>query len=152
MAGSLSELIGQSSTVYIMGHRMADLDALGSAVGLLCLCRVKERPARIVINLQKNACQSLIAELKAAPGYEDLFISGQDALVEADNRRHTPTDVETELKHRLHAQRILWLHHGGLEQDDTDAHIDTLARFCPNNTQIISKLLKKSKTDYCYPP
>ena len=86
MAGSLSELIGQSSTVYIMGHRMADLDALGSAVGLLCLCRVKERPARIVIDLQKNACQSLIAELKAAPGYEDLFISGQDALVEADNR------------------------------------------------------------------
>ena len=86
MAGSLSELIGQSSTVYIMGHRMADLDALGSAVGLLCLCRVKERPARIVIDLQKNACQSLIAELKAAPGCEDLFISGQDALIEADNR------------------------------------------------------------------
>ena len=86
MAGSLSELIGQSSTVYIMGHRMADLDALGSAVGLLCLCRVRGRPARIVINLQKNACQSLIAELNAAQGYENLFISGQDALVEADNR------------------------------------------------------------------
>ena len=86
MAGSLSELIGQSSTVYIMGHRMADLDALGSAVGLLCLCRVRGRPARIVIDLQKNACQSLIAELNAAQGYENLFISGQDALVEADNR------------------------------------------------------------------
>ena len=86
MAGSLSELIGQSSTVYIMGHRMADLDALGSAVGLLCLCRVRGRPAKIVIDLQKNACQSLIAELKAAQGYENLFISGQDALVEADNR------------------------------------------------------------------
>ena len=86
MAGSLSELIGQSSTVYIMGHRMADLDALGSAVGLLCLCRVRGRPAKIVIDLQKNACQSLSAELKAAQGYENLFISGQDALVEADNR------------------------------------------------------------------
>ena len=86
MAGSLSELIGQSSTVYIMGHRMADLDALGSAVGLLSLCRAKGRPARIVIDLQKNACQSLIAELKASQEYADLFISGQDALVEADNR------------------------------------------------------------------
>ena len=86
MAGSLSELIGQSSTVYIMGHRMADLDALGSAVGLLCLCRVRGRPAKIVIDLQKNACQSLISELNAAQGYENLFISGQDALIEADNR------------------------------------------------------------------
>ena len=86
MAGSLSELIGQSSTVYIMGHRMADLDALGSAVGLLCLCRVRGRSAKIVIDLQKNACQSLISELNAAQGYENLFISGQDALIEADNR------------------------------------------------------------------
>lgn len=86
VAGSLSELIGQSSTIYIMGHRMADLDALGSAVGLLCLCRTKGRPARIVIDLQKNVCQSLIEELKASQDYADLFISGQDALVEADNR------------------------------------------------------------------
>ena len=86
VAGSLSELIGQSSTIYIMGHSMADLDALGSAVGLLCLCRTKGRPARIVIDLQKNACQSLIEELKASQDYADLFISGQDALVEADNR------------------------------------------------------------------
>lgn len=86
VASSLSELIGQSSTIYIMGHRMADLDALGSAVGLLCLCRTKGRPARIVIDLQKNACQSLIEELKASQDYADLFISGQDALVEADNR------------------------------------------------------------------
>lgn len=86
MAGSLSELIAQSSTVYIMGHKMADLDALGSAVGLLCLCRAKERPARIVIDQQSNACKSLLAELKAAPDYADVFLSGQDALIEADNR------------------------------------------------------------------
>ncbi|HKR77763.1 MAG TPA: agmatine deiminase family protein [Rhodanobacter sp.] len=31
----------------------------------------------------------------------------------------------------LHAGRILWLDHGYLEGDDTDAHIDTLARFAP---------------------
>lgn len=43
-------------------------------------------------------------------------------------------DIEAELCRRLNAQRILWLHHGGLERDDTDAHIDTLARFCPNDT------------------
>ncbi len=86
VAGSLSELIGQSSTIYIMGHRMADLDALGSAVGLLCQCPTMGRPARIEIDLQKNASQSLIEELKASQDYADLFISGQDALVEADNR------------------------------------------------------------------
>jgi len=33
----------------------------------------------------------------------------------------------------LHAERVLWLEHGYLQGDDTDAHIDTLARFAPND-------------------
>lgn len=33
----------------------------------------------------------------------------------------------------LHATRVLWLDHGYLEGDDTDAHIDTLARFAPGD-------------------
>ena len=37
------------------------------------------------------------------------------------------------LRDSLHASRILWLDHGYLEGDDTDAHIDTLARFAPDD-------------------
>ncbi len=33
----------------------------------------------------------------------------------------------------LGAQRVLWLEHGYLQGDDTDAHIDTLARFAPGD-------------------
>jgi len=33
----------------------------------------------------------------------------------------------------LHQDRVLWLEHGALEGDDTDAHIDTLARFAPDD-------------------
>ncbi len=44
--------------------------------------------------------------------------------------------IETYLKDALGSEKILWLRHGDLLGDDTDAHIDTLARFAPNN-QII---------------
>lgn len=37
------------------------------------------------------------------------------------------------LRQQLQAWRVLWLDHGYLQGDDTDAHIDTLARFAPDN-------------------
>ncbi|MCF0191833.1 MAG: agmatine deiminase family protein [Prevotella sp.] len=43
-------------------------------------------------------------------------------------------DAEEMLKRRLGAKRVLWLSNVGLTGDDTDSHIDTLARFCPNDT------------------
>ncbi len=44
------------------------------------------------------------------------------------------TEIEQQLREQLGATDILWLHHGYLEGDDTDAHIDTLARFCDDRT------------------
>jgi agmatine deiminase len=42
--------------------------------------------------------------------------------------------IEAALAAHLGAQRVLWLDHGHLEGDDTDAHIDTVARLCPDDT------------------
>ena len=84
-ANSLMELIGQANHVYIMGHKNADLDALGAAMGISCLCRKKGKKASIVIDLENNAAQRLIEEIVKVPEYKDIFISGQDALLTCDN-------------------------------------------------------------------
>ncbi|MEA3643972.1 MAG: agmatine deiminase family protein [Lamprobacter sp.] len=42
--------------------------------------------------------------------------------------------IEAELRGRLGIERFLWLEHGQLSGDDTDGHIDTLARFCDPQT------------------
>lgn len=46
----------------------------------------------------------------------------------------TIDEIEEYLKRTLGAKRILWLDHGALIGDDTDSHIDTLARLAPNDT------------------
>ena len=46
------------------------------------------------------------------------------------------SEIETQLREHLGATDIIWLNNGYLEGDDTDSHIDTLARFCDNNTII----------------
>lgn len=84
MASSLGELVAQSGQVYIMGHKNADLDAMGAAAGVACFCRKKGKQAKIIYDPEVNAAGNLIALLKQEPAYENLFISGQDALVEAD--------------------------------------------------------------------
>ncbi|MDE6276761.1 MAG: agmatine deiminase family protein [Muribaculaceae bacterium] len=41
------------------------------------------------------------------------------------------SEIEAYIKESLRAKRILWLEHGALAGDDTDSHIDTLARLAP---------------------
>lgn len=48
-------------------------------------------------------------------------------------------EIEQELMKRLGAQKVLWLNSGELVGDDTDAHIDTLARLAPGNTILYVK-------------
>ena len=83
-AGSLMELIGQSSQVFVMGHSNADLDSLGAAMGICCLCRKKGKPANIVIDLEHNSTSKLISQVLKVPEYEGVFISGQEAMVACD--------------------------------------------------------------------
>ena len=85
-ANSLMELIGQSSQVFIMGHKNADMDALGAAMGISCMCRAKGKKAYIVLDRQRNACEKLLAEIDQVPEYRETIITGEDALLLCDNR------------------------------------------------------------------
>lgn len=50
------------------------------------------------------------------------------------NQPMTQAEVETVLKERLCARKIVWFDYGQLIGDDTDGHIDTILRVCPDNT------------------
>ena len=50
------------------------------------------------------------------------------------NEYLTREEIEKELCQAFGLQRILWVDHGGIVGDDTDSHIDILARFCSADT------------------
>lgn len=64
------------------------------------------------------------------------------------NARLTKEEIEDRLCQTLGMEKILWLDYGHLEGDDTDAHIDTLARFCPNHTIAYVKCTDTSDPHY----
>ncbi len=57
-------------------------------------------------------------------------------------------EVEERLSEYLGAKRVLWLDYGYLAGDDTDSHIDTLARFVSNNTIMYVKCLDEDDEHY----
>ena len=105
-ANSLLELIGQSSEVFIMGHKNADLDAVGAAAGIACLCRKKNKPFYIVLDLENNAADKLIEEMRQTAEYKNVFISGQEALVRCDSRS-TLVVVDTNRPDQVECQPLL---------------------------------------------
>ncbi len=71
-------------------------------------------------------------------GRGTIFTTSQCLMAPGRNRL-TQAEIEEQLKCRLHAKRIVWLGHGRLAGDDTDGHIDTIVRVCPNDTLLYVK-------------
>ena len=86
VANALVSFIKDASTTYVMGHKFADMDALGAAVGVCCIARSCGKRARIVLSDSPNACGTMIAELKKHREYEDVFITPKEAMLQANSR------------------------------------------------------------------
>ena len=67
-------------------------------------------------------------------GCGTIFTTTGCLLAPHRNQPLTKEEIEVRLLKELHAKRILWIDHGNLTGDDTDGHIDTLVRICPNDT------------------
>lgn len=65
---------------------------------------------------------------------EGTLLTTAECLL-SDNRNNlSEEDVEAKLKEYFGLKKVLWLNHGYLAGDDTDSHVDTLARLCDKST------------------
>ncbi len=79
-----------------------------------------------------------------------IVLTNTQCLLQSNrNPAYSQEKIEKKLKKDLGAKKILWLNHGYLRGDDTDSHIDTLARFVATNT--IAYLKCEDKNDEHYP-
>ena len=79
VAEALVGLIKAADHVVIMGHRMSDLDAIGSAEGMLRICKICDVPAVIAVKREATLASSLINAIEDA-GQEGDFIDPRSAL------------------------------------------------------------------------
>ena len=67
-------------------------------------------------------------------GHGTIFITECCLMAPHRNQSLSKQEIEERLKTYLGAERIVWIQHGSLIGDDTDGHIDTLVRICPDDT------------------
>ncbi|MBT9650679.1 DHH family phosphoesterase [Dysosmobacter sp.] len=82
MANAFRELIADAGEVYIMGHSFADMDAVGAAAGICCAARKRGKQARIVIDREHTAAETLVARLDALPEYSGVFLTPAEAFLQ----------------------------------------------------------------------
>ena len=85
-AHALKEIIAGKDKVLIMGHRMADVDSFGSAVGIYRIAQALDRKAHIVLNDVSKTLQPLVDLFKNNPEYDsDMIVGSSQAMEIAGN-------------------------------------------------------------------
>ena len=77
---ALKEIVSQSETIYIMGHKYPDLDAMGAAVGIYDICKSLKKETYIVLDSVNESIDEFVSRLNKNQYYKDLFINKEDAI------------------------------------------------------------------------
>lgn len=85
-ADALWELMDEASNIFVMGHRHADLDSLGSCMGICAIARALDKNCRIIMNEISVGIKHLHENMKENGHYEAVFIKDTDALKLMDEK------------------------------------------------------------------
>lgn len=85
VAHALENLIKESSKVMIMGHTNADMDSIGSCMGIYRLAKTLNANAYIVCSGNPPSIENFMKEVKKDPEYEDTIINSEVAVENADD-------------------------------------------------------------------
>lgn len=82
---ALREIMISKDKFYVMGHRIADVDSFGAAVGIYCAARQLGKKAQIVIDTVNTSLRPIKECFSEEHGYPaDMMISSEKALAEID--------------------------------------------------------------------
>lgn len=85
-ADALWELMGEASEILVMGHRNADLDSLGSCMGICAIAEAMGKKCRIILNEISVGVEKLYENMAGAGHYESRLVKDTDALRTMDGK------------------------------------------------------------------
>ncbi|EOD00028.1 DHH family phosphoesterase [Caldisalinibacter kiritimatiensis] len=85
IAHALRQFISQSERVFIMGHRVADMDSFGAAIGIYSVVKSLGKEGYIVLNKVSSSIKNAIEKIREEhPEYLEIIIDSEEALSKVD--------------------------------------------------------------------
>ncbi len=78
-ADALSELIAESERVYVMGHKIADADCFGAAVGIYRISKCLGKPCSIILDGIPGTIKKIAVKFTSNPDYDEMITDSQEA-------------------------------------------------------------------------
>ena len=154
-AHALREIIAVKDEVYVMGHRMGDVDSFGASVGIYRIAEALNKKAHIVLNDVTTSMQPMVEMFRNNDEYaEDMIINGQMALETVGNNAvlvvvdvNKPSITECpELLKRCKSIVVLDHHRQGTEIIE-NATLSYIEAYASSACEMVSEVLQYISDD-----
>ena len=150
MSFALRQIIDQSSNVIIMGHRVGDMDSLGSSIGLYSMAKSRGKKAYIVLNSVNYSIKNLYERmLREDPSYAESIITTEQALSLMDSETvcvvldtHKASFTEAPEVVERSEKIVLIDHHRRGEEYIENAVLDYIEPYASSTCELISEIIQ----------
>ncbi len=149
IAHALRDLMQESDKVFIMGHRMPDMDVIGASIGVLKAAQMYNVDAYIVLSGSNPSIERMLVQVEKDEKLSERFVSPEQALqmltahsllVVVDTHKASMT-MEPKLVHN--ATRIVVVdHHRRSEEFINDAVLFYMEPYASSACELVTELLQ----------
>lgn len=149
-AHALQGIIEAKERVVIMGHRLPDADAIGSAIGIYKLAKVYNKEAHIVLDEATISIRPVLQNFESNPLYEeDMFIDSATAkeLVDMDTLLmivdvNRPSYTECPELLDLTKTIVVFDHHRATSEVVTNAVLSYVEPYASSACEMVAEVLQ----------
>lgn len=156
IGNSLSNLIEEASEIFIMGHKNADMDAIGSAIGMLGAVRRKNKKGFIVLNEVNPSIKMIMEEMKEnAPEIYEFVISSEEAIENAQKTKSLIIMLDNHKSYLAEEPKLFDLidkvvvidHHRKGNDSIDNAVLSYIESYASSTSELVTEILEYMEPD-----
>lgn len=149
-AEALREFITTKDQIFVMGHKLADVDSFGAAVGICRAAVALGKKAHIVIDEISSSLRPLYNQYEESSAYDqDLFLSPKEALDQADESAlvivvdtNRPQMTECEELLRVTKTIVVLDHHRQSSDNIENAVLSYIEPYASSSCEMVAEVLQ----------